>query len=79
MNLDLPLNVILLVAGALLTVLFGWLGARPLDVRKGPRMVPWRFLMLLSATFTVLMAAALLQHFGLMPDSQVHYRNLQQP
>jgi hypothetical protein len=28
---------------------FGWRGARPWDPRKGPRMIPWRLLMLLCA------------------------------
>lgn len=38
-----------LAAGALaLAVLFGWLGARPANPLRGPRLVPWRFLMLLS-------------------------------
>lgn len=33
---------------AALTLLFGWLGARPPNPHRGPRMVPWRFLMLLG-------------------------------
>jgi len=73
MDLEPSLNVILLVAGALLTVLFGWLGARPMNILKGPRMVPWRFLMLLAATATVLLASVLLHHFGLIPDTPPRY------
>ena len=42
-------------AGAVLAVLFGWLGARPPDLRRGPRMAPYRFLMLLAAAWVVLM------------------------
>lgn len=39
----------ILAAGALaLTILFGWLGARPVNPARGPRLVPWRFLMLLA-------------------------------
>lgn len=67
------LNVILLAAGGLFTVLCGWRGAQPPDLRRGPRLIPWRFLMLLSATFTVLMLAFLLHHYGLMPQSQLRY------
>jgi len=32
----------------ILTVLFGWLGARPARLLAQPRLVPWRFLMLLT-------------------------------
>lgn len=32
-----------------LAVTAGWLGARPPNPHRGPRMVPWRFIMLLSA------------------------------
>jgi hypothetical protein len=31
-----------------LTILFGWLGARPARPHAEPRLVPWRFLMLLA-------------------------------
>lgn len=33
-------------------VFTGWRGARPPNVVKGPRMMPWRFLMLLSGAMT---------------------------
>lgn len=47
-----PLSVTLaLIAAALaLTIFAGWRGARPWDPRKGIRMIPWRIIMLLSAT-----------------------------
>lgn len=47
-----PLSVTLaLIAAALaLTIFAGWRGARPWDPRKGVRMIPWRIIMLLSAT-----------------------------
>lgn len=32
-----------------LAVVAGWRGARPPNPHRGPRMVPWRFIMLLSA------------------------------
>ena len=41
-------TVVLAVCALALTVLFGWLGARPANPRRGPRLVPWRFLMLLA-------------------------------
>ncbi len=32
-----------------LAILCGWLGARPPDPKRGPRLVPWRLLMLIAA------------------------------
>lgn len=36
---------------AVVALLCAWRGARPWNPRKGPRMIPWRFLMLLCAAF----------------------------
>jgi O-antigen ligase len=44
-----------LLAGALIVALFaGWRGARPSDFLK-PRMVPWRFIMLLAGALAFLL------------------------
>ena len=51
----LPVTLFSAAVGVGLTVLCGWRGARPPDVRRGPRMIPWRFLMLLSAAWVLLM------------------------
>ena len=32
----------------------GWRGARPPDLMKGPRMIPWRPIMVLAATGAIL-------------------------
>ena len=53
--LSLPVTLGSALAGALLALLFGWLGARPPDLQRGPRMAPYRFLMVLAATAVVLM------------------------
>ena len=50
--------------GAGLVVLFGWRGARPPDVRRGPRLVPYRFLMLLAAAWVLLMVVHLVNLMG---------------
>jgi hypothetical protein len=43
-----------LAAGFLtLTLLFGWRGARPAKPLTRPRLVPWRFLMLLASVATI--------------------------
>lgn len=53
--MDLRLTLTLLAALAAFAVFAGWRGARPPNPHKGPRLAPWRFLMLLSAAIAVLM------------------------
>ena len=62
--LDLPATLILLVAFAALAGFCGWRGARPPDLRKGPRLIPWRALMVLSAVGMLLMLVHLANLFG---------------
>ena len=49
----------LLIAGiALVVALFsGWRGARPPDPVRGPRLIPWQFIMMLAAAAVMLMLA----------------------
>ena len=49
---------------AALAAVFGWLGARPADPRRGVRMVPWRFLMILCALAAFLMLVHLANLYG---------------
>ena len=53
--MNLPVTSTLLVASLVLTVIFGWFGARP-PVPGRTRLAPWRFMMLLA--FTGLIAIA---------------------
>jgi hypothetical protein len=53
--MSLPLTLTLLASTLGLSALFGWLGARPLDFRRGPRLVPWRFLMLMTAPVAIVL------------------------
>ena len=63
MNLQLTLAI---AAGLLgLAVFAGWRGARPPNPLKGPRMIPWRMIMLLSAAGLLPMLAHLLNLVGL--------------
>ncbi len=52
------------VAAAVLAVVFGWLGARPPDPNRGPRLMPWRWLMLLCAATVMLMLVHLVNLLG---------------
>lgn len=63
--LNLPVTLGLAAVGLGLTLLFGWLGARPPDLKRGPRLLPHRFLMLLAAAFTLLMLVHLVNLAGL--------------
>ena len=64
-RVPLSLTVILLCASLALTVFSGWRGQRPPDLMKGPRMAPWRFLMLLFGALTFLLGVHLAALFGL--------------
>ena len=61
---NLPVTLLSAAVGIGLTVLFGWLGSRPPDVRRGPRMAPWRFLMLLAAAWVLLMLVHVVNLLG---------------
>jgi hypothetical protein len=43
------LTLALIAASVALGVFAGWRGSRPWDLRRGVRMIPWRFIMLLTA------------------------------
>jgi hypothetical protein len=62
--MDLPLTLALGGAALLFAVIFGWLGARPPEPFKGPRMVPWRFLMLLATAAVMMMGVHALNLLG---------------
>jgi hypothetical protein len=61
-----PATLIAAAVAAVLTALFGWAGARAPDPRRGPRIVPYRFLMVLSATVLVLIVVHMVNLAGMM-------------
>jgi hypothetical protein len=62
--MSLPLTLVLLAAALALTVFAAWRGALPPNPLKGPRMIPWRFLMILAAALTMLLLIHLTGLFG---------------
>jgi hypothetical protein len=52
--MDLRALLIAIAALAGLAVFAGWRGMRLPNPHKGPRMIPWRWIMLLSATAALL-------------------------
>jgi hypothetical protein len=49
---------------AALAAVFGWLGARPPDLKRGPRLAPYRFLMLLCAALAMMLLVHLVNLMG---------------
>ncbi len=62
------LSVTLALGAALLaiTVFSGWMGARPPDLRRGPRMVPYRFIMLMAAACLIVVLVHLVNMMGVV-------------
>ena len=50
------LTAVFLGVAAGLALVFGWLGARPPNPLKGPRLIPYRALMLACAALALLLA-----------------------
>ena len=58
------LTLALLAASGVVAVFCGWRGARPPDLMKGPRMMPWRFIMLVAGAMAVLLLIHLASVLG---------------
>lgn len=65
--MDMPLTLALLAASLSIAVLCGWLGARPPNLNKGPRLIPYRAIMLLGATLSVFLLIHAASLAGLKP------------
>lgn len=63
--MDYPFTLSLLAALVAVAVFCGWRGALPPDPMKGPRLMPWRPLMVLSAAGALLMLVHLANLVGL--------------
>ncbi|MFA4950699.1 hypothetical protein [Brevundimonas sp.] len=63
--MPLSVTLALIAAAVALTVFAGWRGARPWDPRKGVRMIPWRIVMLLSATAVFILVIHLAALMGM--------------
>ena len=71
--MDLPLTAILTIVFALFAAGSGYMGARMPDPRRGPRMLPWRFLMLLGVLAVLLLMVHLLTLLGLKHDQPMRF------
>lgn len=59
------ITLVLALISAAAAIFAGWRGARPPDFRRGPRLLPWRFLMMLAGAAAVLLLVHLVNLFGL--------------
>ncbi|NQE60424.1 hypothetical protein [Caulobacter sp. RHG1] len=71
--MDLTATIAAAVALLLLAVLCGWRGARPSNVLKGPRMIPWRPLMMVCVVALMLMLVHLVNLLGVETGNQTRY------
>lgn len=62
--MSLALTLVLLLAFAALGLVSGWRGARPPDLARGPRMMPWRPLMVASVVMCLFLIIHLVNLAG---------------
>lgn len=62
--MSLTTTLVLLGVALAVMVFCGWRGARPPDPFKGPRLMPWRFLMVGAAAIGMLLLIHLATLFG---------------
>ena len=71
--MDLATTLIAASALFALAAFFGWRGARPADVSKGPRMVPWRPMMMVCVVGLMLMIVHLANLLGVQTGNAPRY------
>ncbi|AZS20983.1 MULTISPECIES: hypothetical protein [unclassified Caulobacter] len=71
--MDLTVTAAAAILFLILAVLFGWLGARPINVLKGPRLIPWRPLMMICVVGLMLMMVHLVNLLGVQTGGQPRY------
>jgi Kef-type K+ transport system membrane component KefB len=71
--MDLPVTAAAALLFLILAVLFGWFGARPINVLKGPRLVPWRPMMMICVVGLMLMMVHLVNLLGVQTGNQTRY------
>ena len=59
-----PVTLALICALAGVALFCGWRGARPPDLQRGPRMIPWRLLMVSASTGVMIFVVHLVNLLG---------------
>jgi len=63
-------TLVLIAAGVALAVFAGWRGALPSQPHRGVRMVPWRFVMVLSCVAAFVLIVHLAALLGVLPPAR---------
>ncbi|PZR36331.1 hypothetical protein [Caulobacter segnis] len=71
--MNLPLTLAACALFLALAIFCGWRGARPINVLKGPRLVPWRPLMMVCVVALMLMMVHLANLLGVQTGNQTRY------
>ena len=66
--MDLPTTLTAAAVFIGLTAFCGWRGSRPPNLVKGPRMIPWRMIMVTSAAVVLVLLVHLASLLGLRED-----------
>jgi hypothetical protein len=62
--MTLPVTIVLIALFAAIAVACGWRGARPPNPHAGPRMMPWRFLMIACAAVVLMLVVHVVNLLG---------------
>lgn len=62
--MSLNLTLALAAVALAVAVISGWLGARPPNIVRGPRMIPYRFIMLLATAMLLFLVVHLVNLMG---------------
>ena len=68
--MSLPLTLILIAAAVALAVFAGWRGALPSQPHRGVRMIPWRFVMVLSCVVAFMLIVHVAALTGVLPPAR---------
>lgn len=63
--MSLMLTVALIFAAVALALFAGWRGSLPWDLRRGVRMIPWRFIMLMAGVAVFILSIHLAALLGM--------------
>jgi len=62
--MDWPITLALTAAALAVAVFAGWRGAQPYDIARGPRMFPWRWIMVFAAAVVLFLIVHMLNLAG---------------
>jgi hypothetical protein len=67
-HMDMPLTLTISAGLFALAVFAGWRGSRPPNPHRGPRLIPWRFIMVTAAAGLLPLLVHVASLLGLTPN-----------